>query len=65
MLVHPHWGYLCKFTNKEYTLNEIIDFYNAEFVSSHYRIIGKVILIEIGYISKQDICIQLLENNRY
>jgi hypothetical protein len=41
-MLHPHWGYLCKFTNKEYTFNEIIDFYHYEFVSSYYRELGRV-----------------------
>jgi hypothetical protein len=42
MLLHPHWGYFCKFTKKEFAFDDIIKHYHNEFLSSHYRNIGRV-----------------------
>lgn len=47
MILHPHWGYLCKFTRKNFTLNEIIEFYQYEFLSGHFRRLGRVFLYKI------------------
>jgi len=44
IILHPHWGYLCKFTKKNFTFDEIIDFYNYEFLSSYYRYLGRVFI---------------------
>jgi hypothetical protein len=44
MMLHPHWGFFCKYTKQEFSFDDIIDFYTDEFVSSHYRNIGREIL---------------------
>lgn len=41
-MLHPHWGYLCKFNKKEYSFNEIIEFYHSELISSYYRELKRV-----------------------
>jgi len=42
IILHPHWGYMSKFTKKNFTFDEIMEFYKYEFLSSHYRILGRV-----------------------
>lgn len=42
MMLHPHWGYLCKFTQHDFNFNHIVNFYYDEFVSSYFRNIGRV-----------------------
>ena len=43
MLLHPHWGFFCKY-NKEFSFDDIIKHYHNEFLSSHYRNLGREIL---------------------
>ena len=42
MMLHPHWGFYCKFMKNEFNLEDILNFYQTEYVSSHFRNIGKV-----------------------
>jgi hypothetical protein len=42
IILHPHWGYLCKFGEKGFTFDELVDFYKFEFVSSNLRNNGRV-----------------------
>lgn len=42
MILHPHWGYFCKFNKLEFSFQNIVDYYKSEFVSSHYRNLGRV-----------------------
>lgn len=43
LMLHPNWGYFCKFVDKEFTFDEIINFYQIEFVSSYFRHSHRVI----------------------
>jgi hypothetical protein len=45
-MLHPHWGFFCKFTQHEFTYDQMIDFYYDEFVSSYFRHIGRVSKLE-------------------
>lgn len=44
MVLNPHWGYLCKFTKHEFTFENLIDFYKAEYASSYFRNNGRDVL---------------------
>jgi hypothetical protein len=44
MVLHPNWGYFCKFRNYEFTFEQIIDFYRNEVFSSFIRNSGRDIL---------------------
>lgn len=65
MLLHPHWGYLCKFTKKEYSFKDIVEFYRKEIVSSYFRDIGRVFnSLNKGPFIKQNHCTELLAHRR-
>ena len=44
MMLHPHWGYFCKFNKREFSFEDIINHYEKEFISSHFRNIGRPLL---------------------
>lgn len=43
-MLHPHWGYYCKYMKNEFSLEDILNFYQTEYVSSHFRNMGRVII---------------------
>lgn len=42
MLLHPNWGYMCKFLNKKFSFEELLEIYHIEIVSSFFRQNGRV-----------------------
>lgn len=55
-MLHPHWGYLCKFYKNEFTFEHIVDFYYDEFVSTYFRNIGRVSYKDILYLNQNIYC---------
>jgi hypothetical protein len=45
MIIYPYWGYFCKFIGKEFTFDQLIEFYNNEFLSTHIRRLKRVYFI--------------------
>jgi len=42
MMLHPHWGFFCKFIKNEFSFEDILNFYQTEYVSSYFRNLGQV-----------------------
>ncbi len=57
MMLHPHWGYYCKFYKNQFSLEDVINFYQTEYVSSYFRKIGNVFNLLIIRINWETECL--------
>ena len=45
-MIHPHFGYLCHFQNKDFSWEELVEVYNNQIVSSYERSLGQELLAD-------------------
>ena len=43
-MIHPHFGYLSNFKNRDFTFDELVEIYKDQIVSSYERTIGQELL---------------------
>jgi len=45
-MIHPHFGYLCNFPNRNFNFDELLEVYKNQIVSSYERALGQELLAD-------------------